>query len=122
MKKTYSLPSWASGNDMASDFYNTFEISDFCKKKNKKKKGKQKKYDFFLKSCGKQNKKSKKRAKWELEHRIIEKTANSAIETFSDVVKMYAESKFFPNGRGNKSNAINQMLIPQKSFEVVAVQ
>jgi len=47
-------------------------------------------------------KKSKKRAEWELKHRLIEKSVNTALDTGSDVAKMYAESKFFPAGRKSK--------------------
>jgi len=80
-------------------------------KKSKKKDKFDKAYADLFKGDKKSNKKpkesstpkkSKKRAEWELKHRLIEKSVNTALDTGSDVAKMYAESKFFPAGRKSK--------------------
>lgn len=93
--------------------YNLFCDSDESewkkrkKKKGKKKKGKKKKLKKYekalnglLKEKKKSKGKSKKQSKREFQYRLIEKSADTILDTTSDIAKMYAESKFFPAGRG----------------------
>lgn len=44
--------------------------------------------------------KKKKQSKREFHHRLIEKSANTVLDTASDIAKMYAESKLFPSSHG----------------------
>jgi len=93
------------------DIFNSSDDSKRKKKKKKKKKSKSKKYEKTLNHLlgkGKKAKKSvksksRKRAGWELKLRLIEKAADTSFGTYSDIVKMFAESRFFPNGRGNRT-------------------
>lgn len=90
--------------------YNLFcdsDESEWKKRKKKKcKKKKLKKYEKALNGLLKEKKgkkkskgKSKKQSKREFQYRLIEKSANTILDTTSDIAKMYAESKFFPAGR-----------------------
>lgn len=88
--------------------YNLFCDSDESEwKKRKKKKGKKKKLKKYekalnglLKEKKKSKGKSKKLSKREFQYRLIEKSADTILDTASDIAKMYAESKFFPACRG----------------------
>ena len=94
-----------------SSFENNFDIfndSDDSKHKKHKKKGKKKKMKKHQKKLekllaekkGKKSKgKSKKKAKREFQYRLVEKSADTILETTSDIVRMYAESKLYPSGR-----------------------
>jgi len=89
-----------------SELFDLFHDSDKSKKGKKKKKNKKKynkKHDAKKSKGSKKSKKSKKQAEWKLAHKIIKKTAYTTLETTSEVVKMSAESKFFPNGRNSDS-------------------
>lgn len=84
---TYSLPEEA-GSGLPDKFYQFCDPDDSDWKKKKKRKKK--------KSKGKKKKQSKR----EFQYRLIEKSADTALCTASAIAKMYAESKFFPAGRG----------------------
>lgn len=107
---TYSLFPEEADSSFAGK-YNLFCDSDTpdWKKKKKKKKGKGqklKKYEKALNGLLKEKKgkkkakgKFKKQSKREFQYRLIEKSADTILDTTSDIAKMYAESKFFPAGR-----------------------
>ena len=106
----------ASSSSNFVDMYRLFHSSEKPKRKDKKKKKKQEKLEKALadflesgkkkkskrkkgkKSKGK-SKKSQKQKSVEFKYRMIEKTADKTLDTASNVIEMYAESKFFPNGR-----------------------
>ena len=73
-------------------------ITNLLKPSQKKKRSKVKK---GKKSKGK-SKKSQKQKSVEFKYRIIEKAADKTLNTASNIIEMYAESKFFPNGRTPK--------------------
>ena len=79
------------------------------KKKKKKKKKKRKKALKLLLEDDMCNKKKSKKArekqtKRDFKYRMIEKSADTVLGTASEVVKMYAESKLFPNEREGKAS------------------
>jgi hypothetical protein len=83
------------------DYLDSFKGGKKGNKKSKKKDKKPK--DKNIKKTKKSEKtKSKKRAEWELKHRLIEKTFNITLDTSSDIAKMYAASKFYPEDRKRK--------------------
>lgn len=72
-----------SHEDTEVDFGEIYDWWDDDYPKKRKKKRKKKKH----------KKKKAKQSKRELKHRLIEKSADIALRTASDIVKMYAESK-----------------------------
>lgn len=107
---TYSLFPEEADSSFAGK-YNLFCDSDESEwKKRKKKKGKKKKLKKYEKALNgllkekkgkkKSKNKAKKQSKREFQYRLIEKSADTILDTTSDIAKMYAESKFFPAGRG----------------------
>lgn len=87
---TYSLFPEEADSRFTDKFYlfNDSNDSDWKKKKKQKKKKK------------KSKSKNKKQSKRDFQYRLIEKSADTALGTASDIAKMYAESKFFPTGHG----------------------
>ena len=53
----------------------------------------------------KPKKSQKKRSKKAAKQRVWDKTVDMALETGSRIALMFAESRFFPNGRGTKGKA-----------------
>ena len=97
--------------------YNLFpEDFDEQKRKNKNAK-KSKKLENALNNLFRENNNKKKKSKnkskkkykkfrkieaVKFKYRMIEKATDKSLRTASNVIEMFAESKFFPNGRGNK--------------------